>query len=536
MQELVNLSNYHLDNLLINNSAEELQNFLREHNLSGLEMLFYENWDEQIHKKDFVKGVHLNFWPNWLDFWLDNKKALIKEYGDLERAYGIYGGKTKSDWLNLYQDNIIKALEAQPEYLVFHVAQARPSEVFHWNFNYDSSMVIENSIEVLQELMPIIPSNTKLLLENLWWPGLTLQKKDLVETIFTKLKYDNLGLILDTGHLMNTNANLKNQEKADKSLNLGSAILKIQDDIKIVEHYLNIAEIRKEKKIPYKFDNFMTRALADYDYTTLELEEKEKPKDDAPETDKKQYYEIVRINEEAKHKLETEQDIDSMQTANYAIKSFLSSNILLYMVIIIVITGTIVSEEYSKGTIKNLLVKPYKRSTILLSKLFVILIMILIIYLILFIAQVLIAGVSCDFKTISQPVVEYNISVGQLQKYNLFYYSIREFIYILPYILIFVLFTFAVSTITTSSAAAISLGMVSFMATQFINSILMAFPKDWMKYIPTLYWDFRKFISPGYNPTSRINLKMSIIITVATMLLFLIPTFIVFNKKDIKNI
>ena len=32
MKELVNLSNYHLDNLLINNSAEELQNFLREHN------------------------------------------------------------------------------------------------------------------------------------------------------------------------------------------------------------------------------------------------------------------------------------------------------------------------------------------------------------------------------------------------------------------------------------------------------------------------------------------------------------------------
>lgn len=213
MKELVNLSNYHLDNLLINNSAEELQKFLREHNLSGLEMLFYENWDEQIHKKDFVKGVHLNFWPNWLDFWLDNKKALIKEYGDLERAYGIYGGKTKSDWLNLYQDNIIKALEAQPEYLVFHVAQARPSEVFHWNFNYDSAIVIEKSLEVLQELMPIIPANTKLLLENLWWPGLTLQKKDLVETIFTKLKYDNLGLILDTGHLMNTNANLKNQEE-----------------------------------------------------------------------------------------------------------------------------------------------------------------------------------------------------------------------------------------------------------------------------------------------------------------------------------
>lgn len=43
--------------------------------------------------------------------------------------------------------------------------------------------------------------------------GVNFAKKDLVETIFTKLKYDNLGLILDTGHLMNTNANLKNQEE-----------------------------------------------------------------------------------------------------------------------------------------------------------------------------------------------------------------------------------------------------------------------------------------------------------------------------------
>lgn len=462
-----------------------------------------------------------------------SKEDIERQMRDIERS-GFKGiEKTEEMWLSFYHE--LDTIET------YEKIDKKEGQEWKKDYIYDDPKISETIAKLAELDLKVAKTKDNTILKTAEYINLKEKYDNLIDD-FLKLTEEEYTDILikkykkEIKDLNKEITNLKNQEKADKSLNLGSAILKIQDDIKIVEHYLNIAEIRKEKKIPYKFDNFMTRALADYDYTTLELEEKEKPKDDAPETDKKQYYEIVRINEEAKHKLETEQDIDSMQTANYAIKSFLSSNILLYMVIIIVITGTIVSEEYSKGTIKNLLVKPYKRSTILLSKLFVILIMILIIYLILFIAQVLIAGVSCDFKTISQPVVEYNISVGQLQKYNLFYYSIREFIYILPYILIFVLFTFAVSTITTSSAAAISLGMVSFMATQFINSILMAFPKDWMKYIPTLYWDFRKFISPGYNPTSGINLKMSIIITVATMLLFLIPTFIAFNKKDIKNI
>lgn len=212
MQELVNLSNYFLDNNLINNSSENLARLLEDNNLNGLEMLFCNKWDNNLHKKNLIKGVHLKFWPDWLDFWLDNKIALQREYKSLDLVYEIYGGRDKKDWIKKYQDNIYNALETNPEYLVFHVSQARPSEIFNWNFNYTSEVVIENTIKVLNELIEIIPNNTKLLLENLWWPGLTLENKNLVAKLFDEVECNNLGIMLDTGHLMNTNSDLKTEE------------------------------------------------------------------------------------------------------------------------------------------------------------------------------------------------------------------------------------------------------------------------------------------------------------------------------------
>ena len=52
------------------------------------------------------------------------------------------------------------------------------------------------------------------LFENLWWPGLRLTNKKIVNTFFDLLKRDNVGIMLDTGHLMNTNPALNNEEEA----------------------------------------------------------------------------------------------------------------------------------------------------------------------------------------------------------------------------------------------------------------------------------------------------------------------------------
>lgn len=211
MLQLVNLSNYKSDMELIHHRAECLQTFLNQHHLDGLEMMFCDRWDQQIHKKKWIQGVHLRFWPTWLDFWRQNQEQLLVQFSNEEEIKACYGGVTRQEWLNVYRDNIRTAVQAGAKYVVFHVSQARMPEVFTWQFSATDQEVIEATIEVVNELVASIPDEMEILFENLWWPGLTLKNKELMALLIEKIKHPKVGIMLDTGHLMNTNPELRTQ-------------------------------------------------------------------------------------------------------------------------------------------------------------------------------------------------------------------------------------------------------------------------------------------------------------------------------------
>ena len=52
------------------------------------------------------------------------------------------------------------------------------------------------------------------LFENLWWPGLRLTDPRNVKYFFERIERKNVGIMLDTGHLMNTNPRLKTEAEA----------------------------------------------------------------------------------------------------------------------------------------------------------------------------------------------------------------------------------------------------------------------------------------------------------------------------------
>lgn len=213
MLELVNLSNDMFDMEMIHNSPACLEAFLNYHHLDGLEMMFCAPWDRQIHRREWIKGVHLRFWPNWLDFWRGNEKILLREFGNEAAIAAYYGGRTREAWLEVYRENIRTAVQAGAEYLVYHVSHARLSELYNWKFSATDQDVIKATIEVVNELAGEIPDNVALLFENLWWPGLTLADSKLTAHLLDSVKHANVGLMLDTGHLMNTNAALRTQEE-----------------------------------------------------------------------------------------------------------------------------------------------------------------------------------------------------------------------------------------------------------------------------------------------------------------------------------
>ena len=212
MLELVNLSNYRTDLDLIDNNATTLARFLHRHELAGLEMMLCEPWDPSVHRRELIQGAHLHFWPSWLDFWRGDTAELLRQFHSEEEIIAIFGGLKRDDWLARYRDNIRRSVAAGAKYLVLHVCHNRLEEIYDWRFEATSWEVAREACEWINELTPAIPDDVELLLENLWWPGLTLLDRELTAFLLDTIQHPRVGLMLDTGHLMNTNQDLVDEE------------------------------------------------------------------------------------------------------------------------------------------------------------------------------------------------------------------------------------------------------------------------------------------------------------------------------------
>lgn len=136
---------------------------------------------------------------------------MLAEYGSEAAVEKAFGGLGRDEWLRRYGENIRASAALGAHYLVFHVAQARPSEIYRRRFFYSSAQVVRATVELVNALSAWIPAQVSLLLENLWWPGLTLKDRRLAEALLEGVRHCDTGFMLDVGHLMNTNLSLRTQ-------------------------------------------------------------------------------------------------------------------------------------------------------------------------------------------------------------------------------------------------------------------------------------------------------------------------------------
>ncbi|MFR8620268.1 MAG: TIM barrel protein, partial [Romboutsia timonensis] len=69
------------------------------------------------------------------------------------------------------------------------------------------------TIEIVNEIFKGLDNNITILFENLWWPGLKMTDPELVRYFIENIEYKNKGIMLDTGHLLNTNLDINNEEE-----------------------------------------------------------------------------------------------------------------------------------------------------------------------------------------------------------------------------------------------------------------------------------------------------------------------------------
>ncbi|WP_027623815.1 TIM barrel protein [Clostridium lundense] len=226
MLKLINFSTFDYDIKRFNYNSNKLISFLNKYNIDGVELLNPIGWQEKFIPKKIVKGVHLKYYPIWLDFWKSDTKELLKQFKSNDNIEKLYGGTNREVIVDQYKKEIIAADKTGAEYVVFHVAHVQLEHAFTYSFTYSDSEVIEATVELINEIFKDLNTHIKLLFENLWWPGLTMLEPDIMYKLLEKINYKNKGFMLDTAHLINTNFHLEDEKKAinyllDKINNLG---------------------------------------------------------------------------------------------------------------------------------------------------------------------------------------------------------------------------------------------------------------------------------------------------------------------------
>jgi len=214
MLKMINMATQSSDLERFHHDYNEIEMFLRKHKLDGLELIQYDKWEAAILPPRLIKGLHLGFWPSWLDFWKMDLHELEKQFGNAGICRQFYGGDSPAVLVEYYRSEIESAIKMGVEYVVFHVSNVRPEDSYNYKFAYSDREVIEASIQLINEVFHGVEAHFDLLFENLWWPGLTLLDKEAALMLMEKTTYPHKGFMLDIGHLMNTNIDLKDEDQA----------------------------------------------------------------------------------------------------------------------------------------------------------------------------------------------------------------------------------------------------------------------------------------------------------------------------------
>lgn len=192
---------------------EDMNSFIKECKCDGAEVIRGGDDNTGIYCSENVVGVHLYFYPSWLDFWNMNIDGLKKHFGLREIWENYYRATNREEFLKPYQDDMDYAEAMGAEYAVFHINDVSNEEVLTYEWEHTNREVIVAAAEIINELTRGRNYHFKLLLENLFTPGMTLLNPSETELMLNLVNYENKGIVMDTGHLMCAPQNITEEEQ-----------------------------------------------------------------------------------------------------------------------------------------------------------------------------------------------------------------------------------------------------------------------------------------------------------------------------------
>ena len=192
-------------------SWEVLSGRLRALGLDGIEGIADPDDPDASFPPSLLTGYHMIFYPDWVDFYRQNTAELIRKFGSMDMVRRFYRGTGPDDLMKQFRDDLAYARSLHTPYVVFHVSDVSIEEGYTYRWLHSDKEVLDASIEFINELLKGADPDFDFLVENQWWPGFTFTDPAKTEYLLSGIKYPRTGIMLDTGHLMNTNTAIRTQ-------------------------------------------------------------------------------------------------------------------------------------------------------------------------------------------------------------------------------------------------------------------------------------------------------------------------------------
>lgn len=210
---LLNISNSLYDLEKFGGQWKDFEKFLINNKFDGIELILYKDqYLEEINPSHLV-GLHLQYYPTWLEFFREDHDALKQLYASEKEIINYYGSLNPKILIEKYQKEYKKAQELGVKYMVFHVAHVTNEDAFSFDFSYTDDEVMEATTKLVNAAFEE-ESEILLLFENLWWPGMTLLDYKKTKKFLDSIHYKNKGIMLDLSHMIITNPALKSSDEA----------------------------------------------------------------------------------------------------------------------------------------------------------------------------------------------------------------------------------------------------------------------------------------------------------------------------------
>lgn len=197
----------------------------------------------------------------------------------------------------------------------------------------------------------------------------------------------------------------------------------------------------------------------------------------------------------------------------------------------VVVSAETVAGEFTSGTIKLLLIRPWSRSKILLSKYISVMLFALALTALLFVLSFGVNALLFGMGGARDVILS---DLGTNRDMSPFSYMLSYYAFEFISLIMIVTVSFMISTVFRSGGLAIGLSLFFLMGGSVVTLLLMQLDYAWIDYLLLIHLNLTNYlIEPGFQPRDGVTLGFSLAVLAVYYVLIVALTWLVFNKRDV---